>query len=105
MKNRTIAAAALAASVIAVAGVSPAVAAPSYDSPYDVNYAKRATIRAFYGVEYSTQRNICRQFNGTDSTTVYVVRKVGRIVYNNTPDRISLREAQKGVIKALVKVC
>lgn len=86
-----------------VQGVANAAeTAPAYDSPRDIRTAERITKRAFYRISYSNQRTICRLF---DTRTVYVVRKLGRSAYRNTPARVSLREAQKGVIYALTDVC
>lgn len=79
-----------------------ASAAPTYDSPRDIQIAKRFVKRSFYGVSYSSQRSICRLF---DTRTVYVVRRLGRSTYQHTPNSVSLREAQKGVIYALSQVC
>lgn len=103
MKKKT-AATLGAATLVAGLGLvaAPAVAAPGYDSPYDIAIAKRLTLRAFYNLSYSSQASVCRSW---DSRPVYVTRRLGRTAYRNTPDRVSLREAQKGVIYALVRVC
>ena len=93
------------AAPLAVSLAIPATAtavAPSYDNPYDIQVAKRLTIKAFYGVSYGAQRRIC---NSYDSRMVWTVRRIGKITYRNTPDSVSLREAQKGVILALSQVC
>ncbi len=92
------------AAPLAVSLVLPtaATAAPTYDNPYDIQTAKRVVVRAFYGVSYSSQRATCRSF---EYRLVYTVRQLGRTVFNNTPDRVSLREAQKGVILGLNQVC
>lgn len=80
----------------------PASAAPSYDNPSDIRTAKRLTLQAFYGVSYAAQRRIC---NSYESRFVWTVRKVGKITFNNTPESVSMREAQKGVILALSQAC
>lgn len=101
--NKKITAIVLAAPLAAsLALPAAAIAAPAYDNPYDIQIAKRMVVKAFYGISYSSQRSICRQFN---NNTVYTVRRLGRSTYNNTPDRVSLREAQKGVIYGLNQVC
>lgn len=90
------------AAAVSLAVPATATAAPSYDDPYDIRIAKRLTVKAFYGVGYSTQRNICTSY---DTRLVWTVRRLGRITYRNTPDSVSLREAEKGVILALAQVC
>lgn len=105
MRNKSLAALAavgLVAGLATVPATAVVPAAPAYDNPYDIRIAKRMTVRAFYNISYSSQRNICELF---ETRTVYIVRKLGRTAYRNTPQSVSLREAQKGVIYGLHQVC
>lgn len=100
--NKKIVAGIAAVGVFSVVGISSANAAPTYDNPYDIQTAKRVVLKAYYKISLSSQRGICSLY---EYRTVYVVRQLGRTAYRNTPDRVSLREAQKGVIYALASVC